>query len=141
MLRSRCVSLAQQHLRYRSQQDRPEAAEPNDHQNFAHGCLHYRAQKMNAIANRASVMQADSAMRFGPEQFMAQAYERARSWARALRRNSFSYTNLYGYLSKSKGFAMHFFDPTALTALAALVSSVASLVWALRRNPGNKNGQ
>lgn len=27
-------------------------------------------------------------------------------------------------------------DPASITALAALVSSLASLIWALRRNPG-----
>ena len=36
---------------------------------------------------------------------------------------------------------MSFFDPTLVTALAALVSSLASLVWALRRNPGKDNAQ
>lgn len=27
-------------------------------------------------------------------------------------------------------------DPASLTALAALISSLASLIWALRRSPG-----
>jgi len=30
---------------------------------------------------------------------------------------------------------MHLTDPAWLTAVAALVSSLASLVWAVRRNP------
>jgi hypothetical protein len=35
-----------------------------------------------------------------------------------------------------KGFAMTVLtDPYLVTALAALISSVASLVWAIRRNP------
>jgi hypothetical protein len=31
---------------------------------------------------------------------------------------------------------MLLFDPAFLTALAALLSSIASLIWALRRNGG-----
>ena len=44
--------------------------------------------------------------------------------------------NQFGYLIR-KGFAMQdLADPYLLTALAALISSIASLVWAVRRNPG-----
>lgn len=49
---------------------------------------------------------------------------------------AFSYMNRFGYLTIRKGTAMPFLDSAFLTALAALVSSVASLVWALRRNRG-----
>ena len=34
---------------------------------------------------------------------------------------------------------MSIFDPAVLTALAALLSSLASLVWAIRRNPGKED--
>ena len=48
----------------------------------------------------------------------------------------FSYTNRYGYVSRlqQEGVAPMFLtDPLWLTALATLVTSIASLVWALRR--------
>lgn len=35
-----------------------------------------------------------------------------------------------------KGIAMNILDPLVLTALAALVSAAASLVWAIRRSLG-----
>jgi hypothetical protein len=36
-----------------------------------------------------------------------------------------------------EGTIMRIFDPAFITALAALVSSVASLIWALRRRRSN----
>ena len=52
---------------------------------------------------------------------------------------SFSYTNRYGYVSRlqrKESPSMFLTDPVWLTALATLVTSLASLVWAFRRRGG-----
>lgn len=57
-------------------------------------------------------------------------------------KKQFSYTNQYGYMSRlllSKELhPMFFTDPLWLTALATLVTSLASLVWAVRRKPDGR---
>ena len=53
----------------------------------------------------------------------------------AYREKSFSYTNQYGYVSRLREQGVSFMDPQLLYGLAAVLSALATLVWAWRRNP------
>jgi hypothetical protein len=44
-----------------------------------------------------------------------------------------SYLNRYGYSTLRRRIAMFIADPVWLTALAALITSLAGLVWSVRR--------
>lgn len=49
-------------------------------------------------------------------------------------RNYFPTANRFGYI-RSKGTFMSLTDPAFITAISALLTAAASLVWAVRRDP------